>query len=186
MSSSKFKKRSGSEIEESVNMETDIPSEDHDNVPIEIEEDETTQEAPPQTKSKGKQVGNSYCRRAECWSHFIEIKENGKRIAGKCKYCDIVYKADSSKNGMKNLKNHFSKCPKNPDNQSNQTQAQLIFEKDPNNEGEAGLKSWVLNPHKVRKSIAKMIIMDELPFRFVENVGFRSMMSVCCPSLNMP
>ena len=49
MSSSKFKKRSGSEIEESVNMETDIPSEDHDNVPIEIEEvqeDDTTQEAP--------------------------------------------------------------------------------------------------------------------------------------------
>ena len=38
-------------MEESVHMETDIPSEDHDkvdNVPIEIEEDDThtTQEAP--------------------------------------------------------------------------------------------------------------------------------------------
>ena len=31
-----------------------------------------------------------------------------------------------------------------------------------------------------------MIIMDELPFKFVENVGFKLMMSVCCPSLNMP
>jgi len=43
-----------------------------------------------------------------------------------------------------------------------------------------------LNAHEARESIAKMIIIDELPFRFVENVGFRSMISVCCPSLNMP
>ena len=61
----------------------------------------------------------------------------------------------------------------------------MIFEKDPNHEGEAMLKSWVLNAHEARQSIAKMIIMDEVPFRFVENVGFRLMMSVCCPSLNM-
>ena len=127
-------------MKESVHMEIDILSEDHDNVPIEIEEDETTQEAPSQTKSKGKQVANSYSRRAECWSHLIEIKENGKRVADKCKYCD-VYKADSSKNGTKNLKNYFPKCPQNPDNQSKQKQAQLIFEKDPNHEGESILKS---------------------------------------------
>ena len=124
-------------MEESVHMETDIPIEDHDNVPIEIEEDETTQEAPPPTKSKGKQVPNNYSRRAECWSNFIEIKENGKRVAGKCKYCNIICKTDPSKNGTKNLKNHFSRCSKNPDNQSKQTQAQLIFEKDQNNKGEA-------------------------------------------------
>jgi len=62
----------------------------------------------------------------------------------------------------------------------------LVFEKDQNNEGEARLKSWVLNPHETRASIVKMIIIDELPFRFVENVGFRLMMSVSCPALNMP
>jgi len=62
----------------------------------------------------------------------------------------------------------------------------LVFEKDQNNEGEARLKTWVLNPHEVRESIAKTIIIDELPFRFVENTGFRLMMPVCCPSHNMP
>jgi len=62
----------------------------------------------------------------------------------------------------------------------------LIFEKDQNNEGEARLKSWMLNPHEARESIAKMIVIDELPLRFVENVGFRLMMSICCPTLNMP
>ena len=94
--------------------------------------------------------------------------------------------ADSSKNGAKNLKNHFPTCLENLNNQSKQTQTQLVFEKDQNNEGEARLKTWVLNPHEERESIAKMVIINELPFRFVENMGFRLMMSVCCPSLNMP
>jgi len=62
----------------------------------------------------------------------------------------------------------------------------LVFENDQNNEGEARLKTWVLNPHEARESIAKMIIIDELLFRFVENEGFRLMMSICCPALNMP
>jgi len=34
--------------------------------------------------------------------------------------------------------------------------------------------------------MTKIIIIDELPFRFVENVGFQLMMSVCCSTLNMP
>ena len=47
-----------------IHMDTDISSADHDNQPIEIEEqEEATQEAPP-TKSKGKQVANNYSQRA--------------------------------------------------------------------------------------------------------------------------
>ena len=53
---------------------------------------------------------------AECQEHFIEIKKNGKGVAGKCKYCDKIYKAESTKNGTKNLKNHFPKCLENPNN----------------------------------------------------------------------
>ena len=62
--------------------------------------------------------------------HFIELKENGQSVAGKCKYCNKICKANSSKNGTKNLKTHFSKCPDNPDNQSKQTRTQLVIEKD--------------------------------------------------------
>ena len=100
-------------MKESVDKDIDIPSADHDNQPIEIEEEEeATQETPP-TKRKGKQVANNYSRRAECWNHFIEIKENGKRMVGKSKYCDVVYKADPNMNRIKNLKNHFAKFSKN-------------------------------------------------------------------------
>ena len=173
-------------MEESVDLDVNVPSEHQLDDPVEIEEEEEASQGATQNKSKGKQVARKCTQRAECWNHFEEIKENGKRVAGKCKYCGYTYKADPSKNGTKNLKNHFSKCPKNPNNESTHRQSQLIFQEDPNNEGEVTLKSWVLNPQEARESIAKMIIIDELPFRFVESVGFRLMMSVCCPSLNMP
>ena len=173
-------------MEESFDMDAD-PSEHQPNDPIEIEEEEEEQtQRATKSMGKGKQVDRKSTQRAECWDHFEEIKENGKRVAGKCNYCGKIYRAESTKNGTKNLKNHFPKCPENPNNKNKQTQSQLVFEKDPNNEGEARLKSWVLNPHEARESIAKMIIIDELPFRFVENVGFRLMMSIYCPSLNMP
>ena len=119
-------------MEESVDMDTNIPSEHQQNRPIEIEEEEEATQEPSQSKSKCKQVARNYSQRAKCWQHFDEIKENGKRVAGKCKYYGVIYKVDPNKNGTKNLKNHFSRCSQNPDNQSKQTQTQLIFEKGKN------------------------------------------------------
>jgi len=96
-------------------MDTDISSEHQPNDPIEIgEEEEANQRA---TQSK-KQVVRKSTQRAECCEHVEELIENGKRVAGKCNYCGKMKKADSSTNGMKNLKNHFPKCPETPNNQS--------------------------------------------------------------------
>ena len=120
-SASKSKQRS-SEVEQSVDMDTDIPSEEQANRPIEIEEDEEATQQASQPKRHGKQVVRNYSQRAECWKHFDEVKEDGKRVAGKCKYCNVIYKADSNKNGMKNLNKHFARCSQNPQNQSKQTQ----------------------------------------------------------------
>jgi len=75
--------------------------------------------------------------------------------------------------------------PRNPNHQSKETKSQLVFKQDQNNKGETRLKSLVLNSHKAWEFVAQMIIIDELPFKFVENVSFRLMMSVCCPSPNM-
>ena len=88
-------------MEESVDMDTDIPSEHQANRPIEIKEDEEATQEPSQRRRNGKQMARNYSQRAKCWQHFDEIKENGKR-------------ADSNKNGTKNLKNHFSRCSQNP------------------------------------------------------------------------
>ena len=101
MSSSKSKKRSSSAREESVDMDTNIPSEHQSNDPIEIEEEEEASERVTQSKI---QVARKSTQRAKCWEHFEEFKENGKRMVGKCKYYGKIYMVDSSKNGMKNLK----------------------------------------------------------------------------------
>ena len=90
-------------MEESVDMihmDTDAPSEHPVNDPIEIEEEgEEPPQGPSKGKSKRKQVARNYTQRAECWQHFIELKENGKRVADECKYCNKICKADSSKKG---------------------------------------------------------------------------------------
>ena len=83
-----------------------MPSEHQTNCPIEVEEKEATHEA-SQSKSKGKPVAINYSQRGECWQHFIEFKENYKKVAGMYKYCGVIYKANPNNNAMKNLENYF-------------------------------------------------------------------------------
>lgn len=189
MSSSKSKKRTNSDVDELVDLDPECTrngegaSLDDD----EEEETEATQATQP-SNSTGRQKGvaKRYKKRAECWEYFDPIFKNGIRVEAKCMFCGIIYKAHSSRNGTKNLKNHWPICPENPSNQTKgMTQTQLAFVKG-ENEGEAQLKSWVLNPHDARDALTKMIIIDELPFRFVDKPGFRYFMSVVCPGLNMP
>jgi len=59
MSSSKSKQRS-SEVEELVDMDTDIPREHQTNPPTEIKEDGEATEEPSQRKRHGKQVVRNY------------------------------------------------------------------------------------------------------------------------------
>jgi len=51
------KKGGSPKLEESVDMDTDIPSEHQPNDPIEIEEKEEESQKAMQSKNKGKQVG---------------------------------------------------------------------------------------------------------------------------------
>ena len=82
MSSSKFKKRSSSEVKESVYMvhiDTDAPGEHLANDPIEIEEEEEeSTEGASKGKSKGKQVARNYTQRAECHRVEGEWKKSGR------------------------------------------------------------------------------------------------------------
>ena len=63
-------------MEESLDIDTDIRHQVND--PFEIEEEEEPTQGAPTSKNKGKQVVRKSTQRAECWKHFIEIKENAK------------------------------------------------------------------------------------------------------------
>ena len=68
------------------------------------------------------------------------------------------------------LKYHYSEDKKN--------QSTLTFK--PKEEGESSGKLifWVFNFKECKKTLAEMIILDELSFRFVEGFGFRKYISV--------
>lgn len=48
------------------------------------------------------------------------------------------------------------------------------------------LEFWKFRQEEGRKAFAKMIIMDELPFRFADREGFRYFMSVVQPNFIIP
>uniref|UniRef100_A0A7N0ZXA2 BED-type domain-containing protein n=1 Tax=Kalanchoe fedtschenkoi TaxID=63787 RepID=A0A7N0ZXA2_KALFE len=123
--------------------------------------------------------------RSEVWSHFRRFTKDGKRRA-KCLYCPKEYNAEPKLNGTTAMKCHMKICASNPQNQQ-PYQAHLNLQ--PLQKGqkiEGVLTSWRFNQEEVQKGLAYMIILDELPFSFVEHDGFRNFMSRCCPMFAMP
>ncbi|CAN1126089.1 hypothetical protein LINPERPRIM_LOCUS4833, partial [Linum perenne] len=47
-------------------------------------------------------------------------------------------------------------------------------------------KFWIFNERACVVALAEMIIIGELPFRFVEHAGFIQFVVVCCPDFRIP
>ena len=119
-------------------------------------------------------------KRSPMWDHFSEVLVDGMLKFGKCKHCNRDIKAVPEVNGTSALKSHFNTCKYNPHNDKNKNQGtlQVIQGESPS--------VHKFDPEALRKAIAKMIIVDELPFAFTEKTGFREVMSIACPRFNMP
>nr|KJB30382.1 hypothetical protein B456_005G140200 [Gossypium raimondii] len=109
-------------------------------------------------------------QRSEVWSHFTKfINSEGARKA-KCNYCDKEFCCDMKKNGTGSLKYHSGSCKKNPSN--------VVDTRN--------LSTWRFDQEACRKGLAQMILIDELPFRFVESEGFKKFMFVACLRFHIP
>ncbi|CAJ2643835.1 unnamed protein product [Trifolium pratense] len=121
------------------------------------------------------------------WDHFTKV--GGKAVCNWCK--NTSYKADSHRNGTSNLATHLrtqcKKFPKHhdPNHDPNQTVLSL---QDTNGTGSSAnaLVAVHFDSDLCRQALARMLIVDELPFSFVENEGFRYFMSVTQPRLVIP
>ena len=71
------------------------------------------------------------------------------------------------------MKTHMGVCKNRLNASGDLSQIELVFE----SRGDGSLGTWKFNQDVIRKAIAEMIIVDELPFRFVDGKGFRNCMS---------
>ncbi|KAF7831973.1 zinc finger BED domain-containing protein RICESLEEPER 2-like [Senna tora] len=119
------------------------------------------------------------------WSHFTK-NETGDRC--KCNYCKKEYACGSKSHGTSTLNRHLNECPSNPNRIVDKKQKKLGIEKKPEEEDDGLVKLKVLefNQEECRIALAKMIIMDELPFIFVENPGFRGLVYLLQPEFQIP
>jgi len=109
-----------------------------------------------------------------CWAHF-----NREGDVAIYKHCDQGYKCKSNKYGTNNLNRHVKECEKNHDRKVDKKQKTIVLGK----QSESDLDSTIsiklvdFNQEKTRYQLAKMVIIDELAFKFVDNLGFREFMA---------
>ncbi|CAN1752525.1 hypothetical protein LINPERHAP1_LOCUS4779 [Linum perenne] len=98
---------------------------------------------------------------------FVYEHENKK---AKCNIFQKVLAADSNRNGTSTCRTHALRCIAKRDEKRGQTT--LIMKKSLTVRGEATPDAWYFSQADVRLALAEMIIVDELPFSFMEHRGF--------------
>ncbi|KAF7130352.1 hypothetical protein RHSIM_Rhsim10G0102100 [Rhododendron simsii] len=158
-----------------VSTNADIVDVQDDTV-VEVGENRLKRKLPPQAPKPKKER-----YRSPAWDHFNEIKEGGVTKWAECKYCKKQYRAESKKHGVSNLKAHIPACPFYP-NRDQQGQQNLSFK--PADEGRVDVVTHVFSFDDCKRALAEMVIIDELPFRFVEGIGFRRFCKVMQPKFS--
>ncbi|KAK9091066.1 hypothetical protein Sjap_024243 [Stephania japonica] len=126
--------------------------------------------------------GNKRKRTSEAWDYFTIREEEPNKPRAYCKFCPKSYACHSKSCGTKNLILHLEKCsnPNHPWKIENERhpskQANLCFSSTHDGssaESTVHLFATTHDYHNCRRLLTRMIILDELPFKFVENDGFR-------------
>jgi len=118
--------------------------------------------------------------------HFSRKTDSDGSEKGVCNYCKREYFADTKEHGTTSMLTHIVKCPKMPYN-IDIKQSKLAFQ--PmigGNKGDVVVVPWKFDQEECRKALCRMVIIDELPFRFVEKEGFKQFMKVAQPCFHIP
>ncbi|KAL0539637.1 hypothetical protein IC582_023853 [Cucumis melo] len=109
------------------------------------------------------------------WDYFERLKGDPNDPRAKCKYCGIVYACHFKRNSTGTMKHHLENCKKYPyQKKRDQTQMTLAFKpKDKVGDNSSQLVCESFSLDGCRDALVGMIIVDELPFKFVEGEGFK-------------
>ncbi|KAG8640804.1 hypothetical protein MANES_13G082916v8 [Manihot esculenta] len=95
---------------------------------------------------------------------------------------------DPKRNGTTTLRNHLNSCKKYLHSIETR-QAQLSLQKNTSDNSMyylGTLTTWKYDENAIREALVHIIIIDELPLRFVEGEGFRRFMRAICPRFWIP
>lgn len=119
------------------------------------------------------------------WDHFTKLSDGYHTL---CNYCAKQYACAEKKNGTSNLLSHLTNMCSSYLNREQKKQKTLAFPAKKG--GEGGWSSKLVHAsysaNACQEAVAKMIIIDELSFRFVENERFRLVYSVLEPRFSVP
>ncbi|KAL4347748.1 hypothetical protein GQ457_17G009730 [Hibiscus cannabinus] len=122
------------------------------------------------------------------WDHFKPISGEKERV--ECIYC-VAKISCSTANGTNAMKRHTNRCKKVPFN-LDKKQTILDFESKTRCNADGTIetvsvpKLWRFDQEEIRQALAKMVVIDELPFNFVEREGFRAFCKVAIPDFVPP
>ncbi|KAL6603882.1 hypothetical protein ACP70R_044243 [Stipagrostis hirtigluma subsp. patula] len=109
---------------------------------------------------------------SEVWDHFTPHESEDGPIAI-CNYCDQVY---ISAHGTSTLRNHLMNLCKLSPFWDPEKRRKLTF----------GIEEKHFSVENCRTALAKMIILDEMPFNVVEGEGFRNYSNTLEPRFEVP
>ncbi|CAN1186898.1 Zinc finger BED domain-containing protein RICESLEEPER 3 [Linum perenne] len=113
------------------------------------------------------------------------VDDQGMRKA-ECTICKKVLASNSKKNGTSSSSYHVTSCQCKLDAKLSTTASegkQVTLSFQPSSSEISSSKVCIFNQGACVVALAKMIIIDELPFGFVEHAGFIRFVVVCCRSL---
>ncbi|KAI5384484.1 hypothetical protein KIW84_071477 [Lathyrus oleraceus] len=98
----------------------------------------------------------------------------------------IDFDSDENSQVEEDLQGQEEVCHKNPNRVMDKKQKTIVLGKQVDGDNSVSFKLVEFNHEKCRLELAKIIIIDELPFKHVEGVGFKGFMSHAQPRLKIP
>ncbi|XP_074300367.1 zinc finger BED domain-containing protein RICESLEEPER 2-like [Silene latifolia] len=151
----------------------------------------------PKLPSSSSNVSNIWCpgqpfvrnrkNQSPHWGHYVQAEV---RDFAECIHCHKTLSCKSS-NGTGTISNHLIRCPMLPANvDRNQKLITMESKTVVNDDGTIQTVNvpsvWSFDQEKARTSLAKMIIIDELPFKTVEGEGFKGFCKDMNPQFVIP
>ncbi|KAG2680595.1 hypothetical protein I3760_11G105700 [Carya illinoinensis] len=119
-------------------------------------------------------------RRSNVWSFFEMVSDSEKKDGkprARCKLCGVTYMA-ASKYGTGNMKRHIDTCPR----RSSRDIGQCLLSQN-SGSGSVSISNLKFDTSEYRQLLIAAIVKHELPFRFVEYSGVRSLLQYLRPDV---